>query len=92
MIKDFKKIRLFSFLISLIVIVLISSFDNSAKKRIVDETINQMGLTSEKKHVFSSVHESHYVSAYKMFLDNKILGIGVRNFRNFCNEDRYKIK
>ena len=92
MIKDFKKIRLFSFLISLIVIVLISSFDNSAKKRIVDETINQMGLVSEKKHIFSNVHESHYKSAYKMFLDNKILGIGVRNFRNFCHEDRYYIQ
>ena len=26
-----------------------------------------------------------------MFLDNKILGIGVRNFRNFCNEERYKL-
>ena len=51
MIKDFKKIRLISFLISLIVIVLISSFDSSAK-RIVDETINQMGLSSEK-HIFS---------------------------------------
>ena len=91
MIKDFKKIRLFSLLLSLIVIILISNYDGTAKKRIVDDTISQMGITSEKKHVFSSVHESHYLSAYKMFLDNKILGIGVRNFRNFCNEDQYKI-
>ena len=45
MIKDFKKIRLFSFLISIVVIVLVSNFDNSAKKRIVNETISQMGLT-----------------------------------------------
>ena len=91
MIKDFKKIRLFSLLLSLIAIILISNYDSTAKKRIVDDTISQMGITSEKKHVFSSVHESHYLSAYKMFLDNKILGIGVRNFRNFCNEDQYKI-
>ncbi len=91
MIKDFKKIRLFSFLISIVVIILVSSIDNSAKKRIVNETISQMGLTSEKKYVFSPVHESHYISAYRMFLDNKILGIGVRNFRNFCNEERYKL-
>ena len=91
MIKDFKKIRLFSFIISIILIFLISNFDTAAKNRIVDETISQMGLTSEKKHIFSVVHESHYISAYKMFLDNKILGIGVRNFRNFCNDDKYKI-
>ena len=91
MIKDFKKIRLFSFVVSIILIFLISNFDNAAKNRIVDETIDQMGLKSEKKHVFSVVHESHYISAYKMFLDNKIFGIGVRNFRNFCNDDKYKI-
>ena len=58
---------------SIILIFLISSYDNAAKNRIVDETIKQMGLTSEKKHVFSAVHESHYLSAYKMFVDNKIL-------------------
>ena len=91
MIKDFKKIRLFSFVISLVVIVFLSFYDGSAKQRIVDETVNQMGLTSDKKHIFSEVHESHYLSAYKMFLDNKILGIGVRNFRNYCNQDQYKV-
>jgi len=91
MIKDFKKIRLFSFLTSIILIFLITNIDNTAKKRIVDETIFQMGLNDEKKYIFSPVHQSHYLSAYKMFLDNKVLGIGVRNFRNFCNEDRYKV-
>ena len=56
MIKDFKKIRLFSFLIAIILIFLISNFDNAAKNRIVDETITQMGLTSdsEKKTYFFS--------------------------------------
>ena len=91
MIKDFKKIRLFSFLASVVLIFLITSFDNTAKKRIIDETIFQMGLKDEKKYIFSPVHQSHYLSAYKMFLDNKVIGIGVRNFRNFCNEDRYKV-
>ena len=91
MIKDFKKIRLFSFLTSIVLIFFITNIDNTAKKRIVDETIFQMGLNDEKKYIFSPVHQSHYLSAYKMFLDNKILGIGVRNFRNFCNEDKYKV-
>tara|TARA_B100000902_G_scaffold235982_1_gene223594 strand:- start:100 stop:1356 length:1257 start_codon:yes stop_codon:yes gene_type:complete len=91
MIKDFKKIRLFSFLTSIVLIFFITNIDNTAKKRIVDETIFQMGLNDEKKYIFSPVHQSHYLSAYKMFLDNKVLGIGVRNFRNFCNEDKYKV-
>lgn len=89
MIKDFKLIRLFSLSVSLIIIILITNFDNSAKKRIWDETISQIGFKTEKINLFSVVHESHYKSAYKMYLDNKIIGIGVRNFRNFCNDDRY---
>ncbi len=90
MIKDFKKIRLITLLVSFFAIFLISIYDDSAKKRIWDQTINQFGLKSSKLNIFSEIHESHYVSAYKMFVDNKILGIGIRNFRNFCNEERYK--
>ena len=26
-----------------------------------------------------------------MFLENKILGVGVKNFRNYCNEEKYKV-
>lgn len=89
MIKDYKLIRLISFTISIVLIIIISSFDNSAKKRIWDETISSLGFNSEKLYLFSSVHESHYKSAFKMYLDNKALGIGLRNFRNFCNEDKY---
>ncbi len=91
MIKDFKKIRFFSLAISFLVIILLSTYDSTAKKRIWDNTISQMGFDSEKKYLFSEVHQSHYLSAYKMYLDNKIIGIGVRNFRNFCNEPEYKI-
>ncbi len=27
-----------------------------------------------------------------MFLDNKVLGVGVKNFRNICNDPRYFVK
>ena len=92
MLKDFKKIRLFSFLASLIIIVVISMYDDSAKKRIWDQTINQMGVNSNHLNLFSEGHESHYKSAFKMFEDNKIIGIGIRNFRNYCNDEKYKVE
>ncbi len=91
MIRNFKKLRILTLALSFIAIIFISFHDNSAKKRIWDQTINQFGFKSSKLHIFSSTHESHYDSAYKMFLDNKLLGIGIRNFRNFCNEERYKV-
>ena len=92
MIRDFKKVRFVSLVASFFLITLITMIDNSAKKRIWDSTIDQIGLNSNKLNIFSEVHESHYKSAYKMFLENKIFGIGIRNFRNFCNENRFNVK
>ena len=42
-------------------------------------------------NIFSKHHESHYMTAYNMYLDNKFVGIGLRNFRNFCSNPKYKI-
>jgi len=91
MLKDLKKIRFFSFSISILFIILITNYDNSAKKRIWDQTINQIGINSSNINLFSEGHESHYKSAYEMYKDNKILGIGIRNFRNFCNDKKYTV-
>ncbi len=90
MIKDFKKVRLISLIVSFFLITLITMVDNSAKKRIWDNTIDQIGFKTDKINMFSEVHESHYRSAYKMYLENKVIGIGVRNFRNFCKEAKFK--
>ena len=92
MIENFKKLRLLTLISSFIIIFFISAYDNTAKKRIWDQTIDQIGLKSQdsKLNIFSVVHQSHYTSAYKMYLDNKVFGIGIRNFRNFCSEERYK--
>ena len=91
MLKDFKKIRFLSFIISIGLIFLITIIDDSAKKRIWDQTINQIGFNSKNLNLFSEGHESHYNSAYKMFEDNRIFGIGIRNFRNFCKEAKYRV-
>ena len=91
MLKDFKKIRFLSFIISIGLIFLITIIDDSAKKRIWDQTINQIGINSKNLNLFSEGHESHYKSAYKMFEDNRVFGIGIRNFRNFCNDKKYRI-
>ncbi len=90
MIENFKKIRLITLLLSFLSIILITKYDDSAKKRIWDHTIKQIGIKSSKMNIFSEVHQSHYLSAYKMFLDNKLIGIGIRNYRNFCDEEKYK--
>lgn len=89
--SDFKKLRIIAIVLPIILITLISIFNDKAKKRIVDETLNTIFASSKVITIFSEHHESHYISAYKMYLDNKVVGIGVRNFRNFCNDKEYLI-
>ena len=86
-----RNIRLIILITSLSLIVILSYFSPAAKIRIVDQTIKQMNLanTEEEIYTFSKQHTHHYITAYRMFLDNKVMGVGVKNFRNFCNDPKY---
>ncbi len=90
------KLRLVILSISILLIVIISIVNPAAKNRIIDHTLNQMNYNYKEKkkyegiYIFSMQHTHHYLSAYRMFLDNKILGVGVKNFRNFCHVEKYK--
>jgi O-antigen ligase len=99
------KLRLFTLLSSILLILIISFINPVAKDRIFEQTLNQMNLDNDKSdkiidknkvekqiYIFSKAHNDIYVSAYKMFLDNKILGVGVKNFRNICSDNKYKTK
>ena len=93
MLNNLKLFRTIVLSASFLLIILISNFDNSAKERVLDQTINQMnyGDYDTKKYVFSEQHEHHYISALKMFKDNIVLGVGVKNFRNYCDDKRYNV-
>ena len=45
----------------------------------------------DELYIFSKEHTHHYITAYRMFLDNKILGVGVKNFRKLCSDEKYEI-
>ena len=81
------KLRLITLISSIIIILFLSFFFPAAKERVVDQTLNQMNITTDNKngniYIFSKQHTHHYLSAYRMFLENKILGVGVKNFRNY---------
>ena len=52
--------------------------------------MNLWGNEQESIHMFSKQHDHHYITAYRMFSNNKILGVGVKNFRNFCSDEKYQ--
>jgi len=95
--KKLLKLRLLTLLLSIFLIIIISFINPSAKERLIDQTLAQMNLSKknsneqENKYIFSEQHTSHYITAYRMFLDNKIIGVGVKNFRNFCGNEDYKL-
>tara|TARA_B100000674_G_C37453688_1_gene739450 strand:- start:18 stop:530 length:513 start_codon:yes stop_codon:yes gene_type:complete len=54
------------------------------------KTIDQTNVLNEKPNAFSIQHEVVYKTALKIYKDNYIFGIGPKNFREFCKEDKYK--
>tara|TARA_Y100000996_G_scaffold410141_1_gene391991 strand:- start:192 stop:1463 length:1272 start_codon:yes stop_codon:yes gene_type:complete len=93
--KNLLKLRLFTLLSSFMLLILISFINPTAKERVFDQTFKQMNILNKQSkendgiYIFSKQHTHHYVTAYRMFLDNKILGVGVKNFRKFCSKEEY---
>ena len=90
------KLRLVTLLSSILLIILITFINPNAKERFVDHTLKQMNLINDNEqdkeiYIFTKEHHEIYISAYKMFLDNKILGVGVKNYRNFCSDPKYYV-
>ena len=48
-------------------------------------------LAENGLRAFSPTHQSYIMSSIKMFNQNKIFGIGPKNFRILCSNDQYKI-
>ena len=91
------KLRLTILLFSILLVTIITFINPTAKERVFNLTLNQMNLTDLKKreqegiYIFSKEHTHHYIAAYRMFLDNKLFGVGVKNFRNFCGDENYEV-
>ncbi len=94
----FKKI----FLILLPIVILISLIfvvHPTAKSRIIDKTLydlnTEIDITgtklSKNLNIISTGHQQHFHSAIIMFKNYPLLGVGVRNFRNECKKDTYKV-
>ena len=91
MLKKYRIYRLWTYICSLcLIIVLLNVFPNS-KERIINQTIEEFTTnTSTDKHdqfyIFSKPHNDMYISAFRIFLDNKFFGVGPRQFRNTCDQ------
>ena len=88
--KILRKIIFFSFACCILII----AFSSSIKERVVNVTLEKILASKNqenKYYIISKQHHEHYVSGVRMFLNNPISGVGVKNFRVFCSEKEYYI-
>jgi len=86
--KLFKlKVILFSSFFILIVIIINSN--DQYKKRFVNQFINQY-LENPVKNIFKSEHGGHYLTALKVYNNNKVFGVGFKNYGNEIKKKEYK--
>jgi O-antigen ligase len=88
------KFILFSIILFLFLIPLILS--KNLKTRYIYQLFNsntEFNIKTFKDNFFNhSLHYGHYVTAYKIFIENKWFGVGTKNFRIFCSEEKYSTK
>ena len=87
----FRLYRIVGLLISFVIIYAILQINPAAKERMLDKTLDQVSNTKFSFLPYGPHHEEHYLSAFKMFADKPIFGIGTNTFRYHCNKDKYKI-
>ncbi|MDC0373072.1 O-antigen ligase family protein [Candidatus Pelagibacter ubique] len=92
MIKEYKIYRLWTYILSLCLIIVLMSFFPNSKERFIDKTIYDFTRNSDDKvYIFSKPHNDMYITGYRIFLDNKFFGVGPRQFRNTCDQDKYNV-
>ncbi len=88
--SKYKKIRFYSFLISILLMILIAALNPSIKERNIDQTISQLTKNSnESITLFSNSHEKLILGSWKMFIDKPLFGQGPKMFRVLCNDVKF---
>ena len=85
---NLRKILILPLIFSIIVSVIIIFSNSEIKKRIVDTTLKQIGLTAESERLvlFSKTYEGHYLISLNMFKEKPFLGHGAKMFRFYCSK------
>jgi O-antigen ligase len=84
--KDYPKLRIIlSVGSAIVIIIIISSFDQ-VKNRMISDPTNTI-----TKSIFTPAHDSLIHTAYNMFLDKPLVGHGPKMFRVICKDEKYAV-
>jgi len=85
-----KKLFINLILIS-ILLILLSLLKPSSLDRLFKHTFFQLN-EKNKSWWISERHEMHILTAYRMFIDKKFLGHGIKSFRYLCDKDPFSVE
>lgn len=95
-IKLNKKIYIVFLTLVISSLIYLGSYQKELTNRMLIELPNNFKYfkIEKNKNFFNkdSHYFSHYSTAYQMFKKNKLFGVGLKNFRNYCNEEEFKIE
>jgi O-antigen ligase len=86
---NFRKLLIIPIIVSAIIFISVIFESDKIKNRIIDSTINQLGLNKESERlvIFSKTYEGHYLIALNMFKEKPIFGHGSKMFRFYCTKE-----
>jgi len=90
------KKKIIFFLSLFLTFVIFFSINDNLRKSTFDRTFKQLGIVKselsykEHQNFFDSQWGAHYLTAYEIFKDNKLIGTGVKNFRAECANKKYE--
>ena len=90
----FIETRLFKFKIILFLLFFITVFviiytNDQYKRRFVSQFINAY-LENPRENIINSVHGGHYSTALKIYNNNKVFGVGIKNYSKEIKKKEYK--
>ena len=92
LIRGYSKFKISIFFIMIFTFGTLFNLEIDAKKRMIDNTINQIFNEDKSAFViFSKNHSAHYATAMKMFFDNPVFGKGHKNFRILCSDKKFEV-
>ena len=59
------------------------------KERLWVETTRTLGIFNNNRNFFDSEHGAMFLTAYNIWKDHKILGSGLKTFREVCKNEKY---
>jgi len=84
------KIKIISFITLMLTISIILNLSNSYKIRYVDQIKTLLSLNGYSDYMKQSQYGAHRDTAIKIFKDNIIFGVGVKNFRYESSKKKYE--